>query len=90
MVQAKRQIECRIAEARAFGIQELRASATEQDVLRADVAVHDTYLRPGGLLGEIVQNRRNVGVDARGGQKVRLEPERMKRGTGVEVADGCC
>ena len=89
MVQTKRQIERRIAEACAFGIQELRPSASEKDVLRADVAVHDAHLRARRLLGEILQNRREVGVDPRRGQKVRLEPERMKRRTGVEVGGRC-
>src|SRR5882672_5249279 len=89
MVQAKRQIESRIAEARAFGIQELWPSASEKNVLRTDVTVHNAQLRSRRLLGKILQSRRNVGVDARCGQKVRLEPECMKRRTGVEVAGRC-
>ena len=56
VIQAKRQIECRITEPRAFGIEKDRAVRAEKDVLRADVAVHDGQPRSLGPLRERFKN----------------------------------
>ena len=58
VVQAERDVERRVAEPAALGVQQHRPVRAEQDVLRADVAVDE---RPGGW-------RRSVGEPPRSGR----------------------
>ena len=79
MVEAEREIESRVAPPGAFGIEEHRTARANQDVLRADVAVHQR--EPGGrgdCRRELLQSRCKVRMHVCGRQQVRLEPDGMK------------
>src|SRR6202163_4235633 len=58
VVQAKGEIEGRVAVASAFGIQEDRSARAAQQVLRTHVAVHEGALGSEGSGGQIVQSVR--------------------------------
>ena len=76
VVEAERQVEGRIAPPGAFRVQEHRAVRAGQDVLRADVAVHQ-----GALVGlrrgdqRVAAARARSGCARRGGDQVGLQPD---------------
>ncbi len=84
MVQAESKVKRRIAPPRALGVEEYRSARPAQDVLRTDVAVHERAMRPGGGRHECFQLGRQIGMSARGGEQVRLQPDRVKDRVGRE------
>ena len=87
MVEAEGEIEGRVAVPGAFGVEEHRAARPDQDVFRADVAMHQraaacaaviSASRPSGA-GEI-------GMRAARGDQIRLDADRVETVVGGEVA----
>ncbi len=94
MVEAEGDIERRVAEPGALGIEQHRAGRPEQDVLWAHVAVHDRQVRGGGPVGEGGKPVLEIGVGPRRDAQVGVDPERVEvlvggerhRATGVGSA----
>jgi hypothetical protein len=85
MVETERQIERRITPPRAFGVEEDRPLRTAQNVLGADIAMHQRTL-VGLRRGEqCLKPRRQIRMGARGGQQVRLQPDRIEDLIGGEL-----
>ena len=89
MIEAEGQIEGRVSEPRALGIDEDRTARAKEDVLRADIAMHDGELRSRGPLRERFEHGRQVRMRARRREQIRFEAERMKRRARVELGGRC-
>ena len=85
MVEAEREIERRVAVPGAFGIEEDRPARPDQDVLRADVAVHQGAPGARGGLDQGVQRLGAVRMRARARDQIRLEPDVVEDPVGREL-----
>ena len=67
MVQAKRQVKSRVAPSGAFGVQQHRALAAQQNILGADVAMNQRFGMALGLQDQGVQCACQIGMALRRG-----------------------
>ena len=78
MIQAKSEIEGRIADAGALGVEENRAVGAEQYILRTDITVnHDPFCRR-GCSAQCKQLRFKIRVFGGGGFEIGFEPDCLK------------
>ena len=84
VVQAEREIERRVAVPGALGIEEDRPARPDQDVLRADVAVHEGASGARGGLDQRVQRVGPVRMRPRARDQIRLEPDVVEDPIGGE------
>src|SRR6266516_1439836 len=96
MVEAEREVEHRVAEPCTLGIEKDGPLGTDQDVLRAHVAVYECDLPPERLARQRHQGRCEGRVDACRRLEVRLEANGMKHriigeslGYRLRVRGGC-
>ena len=82
MIEAKGEIERRIAIPGAFGIKEDRACRTDENVFRADIAMDHGSLGRLGAFGKPAQRFGEIGMRARRGQKIRLQADCLKNRVG--------
>ncbi len=85
MVEAEGQVEGRVADAGAFGIEEHRAVRPEQDILRADVAVDHRQASRRGAAAQRKQLRFEVRMPGGGGFEVGLQPDMLEYLGGREL-----
>src|SRR5205807_1219125 len=78
VVQAEREVERRIAVPRALGVEEHRAMRRDQDVLRADIAMHQAVFGCGGALLEALERAGEVRMSCGRGEEIRLKPYRVE------------
>ena len=90
MIQAEREIERRVAVPGALRIQKHRPARRDEDVLGADIAVHEADLRFGGALRERLEAGSEIRMRSRGGEEIRLEPDGVKDGVGGELPGDIC
>src|SRR4051812_49879202 len=85
MVDDEREVERRIAEPRAFRVDDDRSMRADQDVLRAEVAVHEHAF--GGCRGrhERIETGCVRRIELAGRDEVWIEPYRMEHGIGGEA-----
>jgi hypothetical protein len=84
MIEAEGEIESGIAEPSALGVYEDRAIRPDEDVLRTDIAVDDRQLGARGLLRQLFQSGRTIGMRSRRRQQVGLEAQGIKYRIGRE------
>ncbi len=87
MVQTERQIERGIAPPGALGIQEHWAILAAQNVLRADIAMHQGMAVALGFGHETMQGRREIGMRVGGRDQIGLQANIVENPIGREV--GC-
>ena len=80
MVETERQIERRVAEPRAFGVEKDGSLGADQDVLRAHVAMDEREPGRERVARQCHQRCFEGGVGARGRFQIRLEANGMKHG----------
>ena len=85
VIEAEREIERGIAPPGALGIEEHRSVRAAQDVLRADIAVHQRTLVGLGGGDEVVKRRREVGMRAGGRDQIGLQADVVEDPVGGEV-----
>jgi hypothetical protein len=85
VVEAKGEVERRVAPPRAFGVEEQRAFGPHEDVLRADVAVHQRDGVHTRLLDQSRERGRELGMPSAGGEQVGIEPDVEKDRVGREA-----
>ena len=73
MVEYKGQIESGVAVPSAFGIQKHRTVWADQDVFRADIAMHQDMFVCQGLLHQTVQSVGAIGVTQGSGIEIRIK-----------------
>ena len=82
MIQHERQVERRIAEPRAFGVENHRTHRTGKKILRAEIAVDQHAFGAARRFDQREKTRRQVRVGARGCDEIRLEPDREENVVG--------
>jgi hypothetical protein len=85
VVEHEREIERRIPIPRALGVEEDRTLRPGQDVLRADIAMHEREIRPHQPAGQRVEPRHQVRMHAAGRDQVRLRADRKEDVIGGEA-----
>src|SRR6185436_3213242 len=85
VVQAERQVERRVAVPRAFRIEKYRSVICDEDVLRADVAVHQANLGIGRAVNEGLKYLLEIAMRPAGRYEVGLEADRMEDRVGSET-----
>src|SRR5688572_21729050 len=78
MVQAEGEVEGRIAVPGAFRIEKHRSTRANEDVLRADVAVHEAQSGACRALHERLELRFKVAMGEAGGDQIGLEADGME------------
>ncbi len=85
VVEAEGEVERRIAVPGALGVEEHWAVRPDQDVLRADVAMHQRQLGGGGAPRQPAQRRRQWRMGAAGRDQIGLQPDVVEDGIGRET-----
>src|SRR3954466_14567031 len=78
MIKAERKIERWIAIPGAFCVQEYSSVRAGQNVFRADVAMHESFLGRTGNPDQTLQPVSAIGMPLRGSRKIRLKSNREK------------
>src|SRR5215472_19276152 len=89
MVETEGKIERRIAEPRAFGVQENRTVPADENVLRADVPMHQRQIGGESQRGKLEQRSGNHWMATRRRFEIRLEPDRVKNVAGRKTPGDC-
>src|SRR4051812_808716 len=76
MIKAEGKIERWIAIPCAFRVQKYRSMRAGQNILGADIAMHEGFLGRTGNPDQTLQPVGAIGMPDRGGRKIRLEPDR--------------
>src|SRR6185436_14569771 len=85
MVQAEGEVKRRVAVPSAFRIEKYRSVICDEDVLRADVAVHQTHLGISRAIDEGLKYLLKIAMRDPRRHEVRLEADRMEDGIGRET-----
>src|SRR5450830_244925 len=84
MIEAESKIESRLAVPGTFRIDEYRAARPNQDVFRADIAMHQCAFGCERGARKRLKLRRQIGMDASRRDQIRLEPNGVETGAGIE------